>query len=186
MERQSLVRRAVAPAASVLIVMAASATLYNHSWRIGNDALHQLTAYVSGLVLFVSIGFGPLYAYPKTFFRGASALERILACLATPVAWDVKEMLRVSEYFTWGESLYYGLNTIFLLCLCVGAAQMGICEMACRLVRNRQVSDPVPVVTPASLIPVLAGLLGVGVFFLWGGGVHSFYIYQEGYKALFM
>lgn len=185
MERQSLIRRAVMPAATVLIVMLASLILYNHSWRIDNDAIHQLTAYVSGLVLFVSIGFGPLYAYPKAFFRGASAMERILASLATPVVWDLKEILRVSEYFTWGESLYYGLNTIFLLCLCVVAAQMGMCEMVCRSIRNRQASEPVPVVTPATLIPVILGLLGVGVFFLWGGGVHSFYIYQEGYKALF-
>jgi len=186
MEQQSFTRRAVAPGATVLIVMFASAILYDQSWKIGNDALHQLTAYVSGLILFVSIGFGPLYAHPKAYFRGASALERILACLLTPVAWDVKEMFRVSEYFSWGESLYYGLNTIFILCLCVGVAQMGVCEMVCRWVRNRQVLEPVPVVTPASLIPVLVGLLGVGTFFLWGGGVHSFYIYQEGYKALFM
>ncbi len=185
MERQSLIRRAVTPAVTVLIVMAASAILYDQSWRIASDALHQLAAYVSGLVLFASIGFGFLYVYPRAFFRGASALERILASLVTPLVWDVKEMLRVSEYFTWGESLYYGLNPIFLLCLCVGAAQMGICEMACRAVRNKQILEPVPVITPASLIPVLVGLLGVGVFFVWGMGVHSFYIYQEGYKALF-
>jgi hypothetical protein len=94
-------------------------------------------------------------------------------------------MLRVSEYFTWGESLYYGLNTIFLLCLCVVAMQIGFCEMACRWVRKREAPEPLPVVTPATLIPVLVGLLGVGVLFAWGTGVHAFYIYQEGYKALF-
>jgi hypothetical protein len=186
MERQSFFHRAVAPAATVLIVMVVSLMLYNHAWRIGSHSLHQFTAYVSGLLLFVSIGFGPLYVYPNAFFRGASAPERILACLVTPVAWDVKEILRVSEYFSWGESLYYGLNTIFLLCLCVVAAQMGICEMVCRSLRNRRVSAPVPVVTPASLIPAVLGLAGVGTFFLWGGGVHTFYLYQEGYKALFM
>lgn len=186
MEKQSFVRRAVLPAMTVLVVMLASLILYSHAWRIENDAVHQLIAYVSGVVLFVSIGFGPLYAYPRAFFRGASGSERILASLVTPVAWDVKEILRVSEYFSWGESLYYGLNTIFVLCLCVAAAQMGICEMVCRAVHNRRVSEPVSVVTPASLIPVLGGLLGVGAFFLWGGGVHAFYIYQEGYKALFM
>ena len=186
MERQSFIRRAVVPAATVLMAMVGSLVLYNQSWRIGSDALHQLTAYVSGLILFVSIGFGPLYVYPKAFFRGASALERVLVCLVTPVAWDVKEILRVSEYFSWGESLYYGLNTIFLLCLCVVATQMGICEMVCRWVRNRQVPDPVAVVSPATLIPVILGLAGVGIFFLWGGGASSFYLYQEGYKALFM
>ena len=185
MERQSFVRRVVAPAATVLIVMAASAILYDQSWRIGNDTLHQLTAYIFGLVLFASIGFGPLYVYPRAFFRGASGLERILASLVTPMAWNVKEMVRVSEFFTWGESLYYGLNTILLLCLCAGAVQMSLCEMACRWVRNRKTSEPVSLVTPASVIAVLAGLAGVGVLFVWGMGVHSFYIYQEGYKALF-
>ncbi len=173
------------PAVTVLIVMVVSLILYNHSFRIDNDAIHQITAYISGLVLFLSIGFGPLYVYPKAFLRGASAMERVLASLVTPVAWDVKEILRVSEFFSWGESLYYGLNTIFLLCLCVVAAQMGVCEMVCRSIRNRQTSTPVPVLAPAALVAVLLGLLGVGVFFLWGGGVHSFYLYQEGYKALF-
>lgn len=185
MERQSFVRRVVAPAATVLIVMAASAILYDRSWRIGNDTLHQLTAYIFGLVLFASIGFGPLYVYPKAFFRGASGLERILASLVTPMAWNAKEVVRVSEFFTWGESLYFGLNSVFLLCLCVGAIQMGLCEMACRGVRNRAISEPVPVITPVSLIAVLVGLVGAGVLFLWGMGVHWFYIYQEGYKALF-
>jgi hypothetical protein len=165
--------------------MAVSEILYGQSWRIGNDTLHQLTAYIFGLVLFATIGFGPLYVYPRTFFRGASGLERILACLVTPVAWNAKEVVRVSEFFTWGESLYYGLNTIFLLCLCAGAIQMGLCEIACRWVHNRKVSEPVSVVTPASVIAVLAGLAGVSVLFVWGAGVHSFYIYQEGYKALF-
>ena len=81
MERQGFARRAAAPAGTVLFVMAASAILYDQSWRIDNDTLHQLTAYVSGVVLFVSIGFGPLYVYPRAFARGAGALERILAAL---------------------------------------------------------------------------------------------------------
>lgn len=185
MERQSFMRRVASPALTVLILMAASAIFYDQSWRIGNDALHQLTAYVFGLVLFASIGFGPLYVYPKAFFRGASGPERILASLVTPAVWNAKEMVRVSEFFTWGESLYYGLNTVFLLSLCAGAVQMGLCEMACRWARNRKIPESFSVVTPASVIAVLAGLAGVGFLFVWGMGVHSFYIYQEGYKALF-
>ena len=185
MERQSFMRRAVAPALTVLIVMAASALIYDRAWRIGNETIHQLTAYVFGVVLFASIGFGPLYVYPRAFFRGAGPMERILASLVTPVVWNVKEVLRVSEHFTWGESLYYGLNPIFLLCLCVGAVQMGLCEIACRWLLNRRASEPVAVLTPAPLVSVLLGLAGTGVLFAWEGGVHWFYIYQEGYKALF-
>ncbi len=185
MERQPFVRRAVLPALTVLIVMLASLIVYSHAWRIDRDPIDRVTAYIAGLVLFASIGFGPLYVYPTAFFRGASARERILASLVTPVVWDVKEILRVSEYFTWGESLYYGLNTIFLMCLCAAAVQMGVCEMVCRWIRNRQASDRVPVVVPAALIAVVLGFAGVGALFLWGGGVHAFYLYQEGYKALF-
>ncbi len=185
MERQSFFRRAVAPAATLLLVWAASAILCNHAWRLGNETLHQVTAYLSGVVLFASIAFGPLYVYPRAFFRGASTLERIAASLATPIAWDVKEILRVREYFSWGESLYYGLNPIFLLCLCAAAVQMGFCEMACRRLENRKMPEPAPVVTPGCLAPVFVGLFGVGVFFAWGGGVNAFYIFQEGYKALF-
>ena len=185
MERQSFVRRVVTPALTVLIVMVASAVLYDQAWRIGNDTIHQLTAYIAGLILFASIAYGPLYVYPKAFFRGASLGERVLASLVTPVAWNLKEMVRVSEVFTWGESLYYGLNPIFLLCLSGTAVHMGLCEMACRWVRNRSVSEPVRVVTPASIMAVLVGLLGAGLFMAWDMGVHWFYIYQEGYKALF-
>jgi hypothetical protein len=185
MERDRFVTRAVLPAAAVLSVWAAGTLVYCHSWRIDNDSLHQWTAYLSGLILFASIGFGPLYVYPRAFFLGASARERVLASLATPVAWNVKEIVRVSEFFTWGESLYYGMNTIFLLSLSAAAIQMGLCEMACRRLRNRRLSEHAPVATPAPVIAVLAGLVGVGVLFVWGQGVHSFYIYQEGYKALF-
>ena len=37
MERHSFVNRVVAPALTVVILMAASAILYDQSWRIGND-----------------------------------------------------------------------------------------------------------------------------------------------------
>jgi hypothetical protein len=169
----------------VLVIMAASAILYNQAWRIDNDTIHQLTAYIAGLVLFASIGYGPLYVYPTAFFRGASLGERVLASLVTPLVWNLKEVVRVSEVFTWGESLYYGLNPIFLLCLSVATVQMGVCEMVCRWLRNRRIQESARIVTPASLIAVIAGLAGVGLFIGWDMGVHWFYIYQEGYKALF-
>ena len=44
MERQSLVRRALMPSATVLVVMAASAILYDQSWRIGKDKLRYIIA----------------------------------------------------------------------------------------------------------------------------------------------
>ena len=185
MERLSFARRVVAPALAVLIVMVASWVVYDQAWRIGNHAIHQCTAYLAGILLFLSIGFGPLYVYPTAFFRGASLGERILASLLTPVAWDVKEILRVSEVFSWGESLYYGVNPVFLMCLSVAAVQMGLCEIVCRRLRNRLVSEPVPVVTPVPLVAVVVGLVCMALLLLWDMGAQGFYIFQEGYKAIF-
>jgi hypothetical protein len=185
MEQQNFTRRVVTPALAVLIVMVGSWILYDQAWRIGSHAMHQRTAYLAGILLFLSIGFGPLYVYPRAFFRGASLGERILASLVTPVAWNAKEILGVSEVFTWGESLYYGLNPVFFMCLSVAAVQMGLCEMVCRRLRNRGVSEPAPVVTPTPLVAVVVGLVCMAVLLLWDMGAQGFYIFQEGYKALF-
>ena len=61
---------------------------------------------------------------------------------------------------------------------------MGLAEMICRWrLRRRGVK-----VRVVSMMPV-AGLVlfgaGVYVIFLWGMGVHYFYLYMEGYKAIF-
>ncbi len=166
-------------------VWAASAILYDQSWRIDNDAVHQWTAYLAGIVLFLSIGFGPLYVYPRAFFRGASLAERVLASLATPVVWNIKEIIRVSRIFTWGESVYYGLNPLFLQCLCACALQMGLCEIACRRARKGKNAPGAPVVTAGPLLAIALGVGGTFLLFVWGKGVYAFYIFQEGYKALF-
>ena len=39
--------------------------------------------------------------------------------------------------------------------------------------------------TPLPLSAILSGLAALYLMMLWGGGVHWFYFYQEGYLALF-
>ncbi|MEW6444015.1 MAG: hypothetical protein AB1640_23975 [bacterium] len=185
-DRPSALRRLVLPVAPVLLAMAAATLAYNLSWRIEDDSVHQATALLSGIVLFASIGFGALFTYPMAFFQGAAVAERILACLATPLAWNLKEMVRVSEFFTAGETLYYGINSIFLLTVIGTFAQMGICEMVCRRSLARRGRTHVRVVTAVPVLSVLLGIAAVAVMLVWGRGVHWFYIYMEGYKALFL
>jgi hypothetical protein len=165
--------------------MAGSSLAYNASWRLEEPALHQAVAWASGVVLWAAIAHGPLLIYPVAFFGGASLRTRLLACLFTPAAWEVKELLRVGEFFTPGETLYYGLNSVFLLAFIGTFAQAGLCEMACRWRLKRQ-GEPVRVITPWPVLALLSGLLALFVFFLWGMGVHWFYVYMEGYKILFM
>jgi hypothetical protein len=185
MQKASFVKRFVIPVSIVLLTMAATSAIYSYSWRINNDTLQWIIANISAVLLFVSIGFGALVIYPMAFFRGASTAERIIASLVTPLAWDIKEIVRVSEFFTYSEALYYGLNQVFLLSIFGAFAQMGLCELICRWRLGRRGEAPARVF---SAIPVISILLGLGAFYvilIWGVGVHFFYIYIEGYKALF-
>lgn len=177
--------RSILPAAALVGVFAASTLVYNNAWRIETHGVHQAVATAAGIVLFLSIGFGALILYPAASFRGAGAFERVLACLATPLAWNVKEIVRVSEFFPTAEALYYGLNPLFVSILFGTLAQMGLCEI---LIRRRLKKRGAADIRVAPALPILAILLGIAalaVTLFWEKGVHAFYLYIEGYKALF-
>jgi len=187
MEKKSLMRRFVIPFTIVIHLMVFSSIIYLRlAWRIDNESLKAVVALISSAILFVSIGFGTLLIYPMAFFRGANAAERIIACLITPLIWNIKEMIRVSEFFTFGETLYYGLNTDFLLTVFAALGQMGLCEIICRWRLNKRGGEPVKVFSPAPVVSIVTGLAALYFFLIWGLGVHFFYIYVEGYKALFI
>jgi hypothetical protein len=61
---------------------------------------------------------------------------------------------------------------------------MGLAEMLCRLSLRRN-GSVIRVITPLPLLAVLLLPVGVYVIVIWGFGVHWFYVYQQGYKALF-
>jgi len=186
MQRMTLAQRFFFPAAAGVAVMLGTLLIYNASWRINNDALHQWLAFLTGLGHIAILMGGSLIIYPITFFRGASLWERVIACLAIPVLWSVTEIIRVTEFFTLGESLYYGLNSEFLMFLACALLQMGLCEIICRWWIRRSHDASMKVVPRGAVISILAGVAGVYVILIWGGGVHWFYIYQQGYKALFL
>lgn len=188
MEPQSFSKRSMIPVAIVLATMIVTSIIYFHlAWRISIDnPIRPLVTTLSSWVLFISIGFGALYIYPKGFFGGACIVERSAACLVTPVVWNLKEMVRVSEFFTLGETLYYGLNTAFLLAFFGTLGLMGLSELICRRKLNKLSEEPVKVLTPVPVLAMFAGLAALYICLLWGLGVHFFYIYIDGYRALFV
>ena len=186
MERRSFRSRFVVPAGAVVLIMIASGLIYDASWRIEGEGLRSAIAFVSGIILWASIGHGTLLAYPMAFFRGASMGERMGACVLTPLTWNVKEMVRVSEFFTPGESLYYGLNSLFLLAVIGAFAQMGLCELICRWRLRREGREDIRIFSALPVVAILAGVLAFLVMSAWGQGVHWFYVYMQGYKALFL
>lgn len=185
MPASSFTHRFIIPVGLAVCVLFISIYIYNNAWRIDNDSIHQWLAFLAGLVVLATLWFQTLFVYPTAYFRGASVVERVLACFVTPLAFDVYDMIRVSEFFTVGESLYYGVNSLILVCISCSLIQMGICEMLCRLWAKRTRPDTPRPVTTGPVLSIVAGTAGIYVFLLWGVGVHWFYIYQQGYRALF-
>lgn len=184
-EQRSFFKRFIVPAGIILLSAIISWLAYSNSGLIENDKIHWIIAYLSGYILFLTLGFGTFFIYPFMYFRGASTTERVLGSLVTFIAWTFKELVRVSEHFTFGETLYYGLSSIFLLILLGTFGQMGVCELTCRKIAKKRFSKTIKIVTPLPVIAIVTALLALFILLIWGVGVHWFYIYMEGYKALF-
>jgi len=183
MERKGFSKRFIVPVVIVFAVMAVSFVVYNASPRIDNHFLHQLTASVSAILLFLSIGFGVFFVYPFARFRGSGPWERIIASLVNPFLWATKEVVRVTATYTVAEALYFYLNPLVVSIFAGAVFEMGVAEILCRRAMKRRGEDVKVFSAPAA-----AAVIGLGVtgFILaWGLGVHSFYIFIEGYKAIF-
>ncbi len=166
----------------VLLLMVAGKIVYNLPWPDLAPALHQPVTFISAVVLNAAIVFGPSLIYPMGRFSGARKGVCITASLLTPAAWNIWEILRVSAFFSPGESLYYGLNSLFLGALAFGVFQMGVWEAIYRIRSNNRKQKP------RLLGPVLAasaGLALVCVFIVWALGQPWFYLYGRVYKAIF-
>ena len=70
--------------------------------------------------------------------------------------------------------------------LACASFQAGLCEIICRWWTRGKNGAAIKIVPRGAVISILVGLVGVYVVMVWGGGVHWFYLYQQGYKALFL
>jgi hypothetical protein len=167
----------------VLLLMTIGLVVHQNLWRVADPAVHRPIGQAAGIVAFVSIGFGALLIYPIGRARGAPLWAVMLACFVTPVAWNIKEMVRVLQFFTPAEALWWGLNPAFILAFVGTWGQMGLCELLLRL-RRRMAGSPVRILTVAPVLAVVLALVALYFLLIWGGGVHTFYLYMEGYRAL--
>ena len=184
-KKESFGKRLVVPVAIVFLTMVATGLIYKNSWLIPHDGIRQYFASVIAVPFFLSIGFGTLVVYPMAFFRGASTSERIMTSLFTPMVWILKEIVRVTAFFPLGESIYFGLNQLFLLTIVGAFAQMGLCEVICRWRLKKQGQEQMRLFSATAIACILFGVVGIYVLFIWGWGTGFFYIYMEGYKAIF-
>jgi len=62
---------------------------------------------------------------------------------------------------------------------------MGLCELMCRWRLGKRSEEPIRVFSPGPIVSIVVGLVALYLCLLGGLGVHFFYIYIEGYKAIF-
>ena len=178
MQNRDIVQRIVFPTSIVLVTMLLARLVYSHS--------SSSVATVAGVILFLSIGFGTLLIYPMSFFRGAAIEERIIGCLVTPVVWNGIEIYNVSEAFTLPESLFYGLNILFLGTVAGQFLMMGVCDFLCRLRLRRVRQEAVNAIAPFAVLACLFGILGIYLVLVWREGVGLHYLLIDVYKNLFV
>lgn len=178
MQEGDFFQRIVVPTSVALITMLSSRLVYFNA--------SSSVATISGVLLFLSIGFGTLLIYPVSFFRGAPLLERVTGCLLTPLVWNGIEIYNASEAFTLAESLFYGLNILFLGTLAGQLLMMGVCDFLCRGWLRRRTGGDGRVVSSFSIFACVAGIVGLYFVLLWQGGAGLLYLYVDIYKALFV
>jgi hypothetical protein len=178
MQNRDVVHRIVLPTSIVLVTMLLARLVYFHS--------SSSVATVSGVIMFLSIGFGTLLIYPVSLFRGAGLWERIIGCLVTPVVWNAIEIYNVSEAFTLPESLFYGLNILFLGTVAGQFLSMGVCDFLCRLRLRRVKQEAVKAIAPFTVLACLFGILGIYLVLVWREGVGLHYLLIDVYKEIFV
>lgn len=157
-----------------------------HLGWIENGWLYRLAMNAVHLLLYFFLMFNSIFVYRLMFIRGASLFERVAGSYVTPLAFVLKEIIRVSEFFSLGESLYYGLSPYPLLSMMIGQVGLiAISEMMCRYLYRKKFTADIRVITR---IPVaLTVISGVCTYFLllWHLGDDAYWIHLAIYKLLF-
>jgi len=141
-------------------------------------------AFVFGTTYFLSVAFGALYVYFKSYFRGASTAERIFASSITPFLWMTSGALLLTESHPLVEAFYWYLSPlnlalIFLVCLELGAATL----IARKIHKSR--GHEIKIITPAPIIVIAVSLFMLVGGYAWGSGENLFVLFLEGYRAIF-
>jgi hypothetical protein len=184
LEQQSFVKRTILPAIPIMIIVVISYFGYFGSRAISIEWLQSIMAFVFGTTYFLSVAFGALYVYFKSYFRGASTAERIFASSITPFLWMTSGALLLTESHPLVEAFYWYLSPlnlalIFLVCLELGAATL----IARKIHKSR--GHEIKIITPAPIIVIAVSLFMLVGGYAWGSGENLFVLFLEGYRAIF-
>ncbi|MCP4752379.1 MAG: hypothetical protein GY866_15910 [Proteobacteria bacterium] len=181
--RRGFVNRLIIPVGIVLLVTLVTSIIYEHAWKLKDMPDLYLFSPVFTVLMFLSIFFGILYIYPATFFRGAGKWERMAASLVPILVWMVREMVRIGRVFSFGESLYFGLNPLFVIVLLFAVFQMGLCDLFCRWRFRRRSRTRIKLLSGFTAILLFGGLVSLMAFLTKALPIGI--LYFEVYKTIF-
>jgi hypothetical protein len=183
-------RRVLCPVAVALGAWILLNGLTSHPGWFGNGSGYRAAADVLYPLLGITITGSGIFVYSVMYNRGASVKERVLWAWIVPAAYVLKEIWRVSAFFSLGESFYYALAPLTLGVLLAPIGLLSLCEMFWRW-RDRKRGQATRIVTIGPVAGGVFWLITVFFMLLWGSandtpGARWFYLYMEGYKALFV
>lgn len=178
--RSGSVLVALMPVPLLVVADVAQRSLAGRPGDFGSVAAYRMTLDGISLARYGVLFAGTLLVWGWLRRREAGVPIRVLAVLSAPMTYSVLAFWQADVYFTTGEAAYYAVNPVWLAALGSQAAVAGLGEVLWRGVRRRP--------RPPGWWPLLAMVSGWSLLYatvLWDGGVHWFYVYQQGYRLLF-
>jgi len=188
-QREPFTRRVLRPAGVALGAWVLLNIMTSHLEWFGSGQTYRTAAAILYPLLGVTITFSSLILYSVMYARGASATERTLWACIVPVVYILKEIWRVSAFFTLAESFYYALAPSLLGLLVGQIGFLCLCEMFWRWRDKREGS--IRIMTTGPAVGLVIWVVMTYFMFFWGSlgdtpGSKWFYLYMDGYKALFV
>jgi len=181
----SFVKRLVIPASIGLGVFLVLFRTYYASWYIENRFLHWLLTDLGGALYGLYVMFSVAFVYPLLVKRGARPMERVVGAFVPTFFWCAKEVLRMADFFPFGQSLFFLLFPIQFNIVSMAFGQMGICEIVRRIIERRRGHAEIRVMTGLP-VAAIAVMIVVSLFTNFDGGVTYFFLYNDLYRSLFL
>lgn len=178
-------KRFIIPACIGLGIFLILFWLYYSSWYIDNRVIHYLFTDVVGALFGFFVMFNVLFIYPVFFFRGASPIERVLGSFLITFFWCAKEVYRMTEFYSIGQSFFFLLFPIQFNIIIMSFGLMGLSEIGCRFIMKKYRKETLGIITPLSLSAFIIMII-VSIFTNHDGGVTYFFLYNDLYKLFFM
>ena len=184
-DNYSRLSRFYLPAGTALFLLFALNCVYNHSWYVNNRALHFILTDLIGFLYGALILLCPFFLYPIMYFRGASPVERIFGSLVVVIAWYVKEIARMTDVYSFAQSLFYLLMPVQAGVLVVTLLGMSLSELLCRYYVKRRGLLNGPVFRPLPIAGLCISIAAILAISQRGGESYFFWFYDM-YKWFFM